>query len=178
MLAMNRKTSSTIRPILSFLAYVGAAFLVAYFLIERHPPTLPVGSLAPVDERVSLLSGGKTSLRKYLRKPLVLNVWAAFCPACMREMPVLSKLATQFRSKVTFLGAAFATPVDEIEAVKRKFLLDYEQVRVTDDFVDVWHARALPTTYVIDRQGSIVWAHVGIISEQELEEVLLGVLKP
>lgn len=175
---MSQKTSSKIKPVLSLLAYVGAAFLVAYLLFERHPPSLPVGSLAPLDEKVSLLSGGKTSLRRYLRKPLVLNVWAGFCPACMREMPVLSRLARRFGSRVTFLGAAFATSVDEIESIKEKFLLEYEQVKVADEFVDAWHARALPTTYVIDRQGAIIWAHVGMAKEDELEEFLLQVLKP
>jgi thiol-disulfide isomerase/thioredoxin len=164
------------KPILSLIAYVAMALFVAYVLIDRHPPTLAVGTVAPIDEKMGMLYGGKTTVRRLLYRPMVINFWASWCPACLKEMPILSKLAKKYRSQMTFLGPALASDIDDIVETKKRFLLDYELVIATDDVVEKWQARVLPTTYVIDQQGTIRWAQAGVVSEAQLEQAIRMVL--
>src|SRR5690606_14431081 len=42
------------------------------------------------DVALSTLDGKPTQLRSFADKPVVLNLWATWCPPCRREMPVLS----------------------------------------------------------------------------------------
>lgn len=169
-------SSLVTKRIFSLFLYIAMAFVVAYVLIDRHPPTLAVGSPAPLDTKISLLSGGKTSVRRFLAQPLVVNFWAGWCAPCLKELPVFSRLAKKYRGQIGFLGPALATDVDDIFALRGRFVIDYELALVSDEVVDIWQARALPTTYIINRQGIIVWAKTGITSEEELGAALQLVL--
>src|SRR5699024_3535079 len=52
-------------------------------------PPLPDLDLAALDERpVSLVS--------YMGQPVVLNLWATWCPPCRREMPVFEQAQAEF----------------------------------------------------------------------------------
>src|SRR5690606_23095565 len=46
--------------------------------------------------------GKPVALQDYVGKPLVVNLWATWCPPCRREMPVLAQ-AQQDNTDVTFL---------------------------------------------------------------------------
>ena len=107
---------------------------------------------------------------------MVINFWASFCAPCLKELPTLSKVASSYHSSVTFLGLAVATDKNDVAQLKAKYFLDYQHAFVTDDVVDKWQARALPTTYLIDRQGKIRWAKSGITNEEELKQAISSVL--
>lgn len=165
-----------LRKILSLAAYVTIACVVAFLVADRHPPTLAVGQIAPVDEKIIRFDGSQTSFRKLLTKPMVINFWATWCPPCRKELPILSKLSHQFRGKVVFVGAALNSDIEEIAALKKQFLITYELLSINDALADLWQARALPTTYLLDTTGKIAWAQAGIASEHELADAINAIV--
>jgi len=162
----------TLRKILSLSAYLLVAVAVAYLLIDRHPIVLAPKSLAPVDTTYYRLSGGTSTIRRMLDKPLVVNFFATWCPPCQKELPALSKVYRQYAGKIGFLGLAVSSNVPDIINLKRKFLIDYELGTIVDDALEIWQARAMPTTYILDKNGRILWAHAGLVTEEQLSQAI------
>lgn len=89
-------------------------------------------------------------------KPIILNVWATWCPPCIKEMPALDALGAKGEFKVI----AIATDRS------RKAVADYlsaqplNNIRILHDAGgkltrEHIYAIGLPHTYIIDTQGII-----------------------
>ncbi len=126
------------------------------------------------------LGGGQVSLTQFSGKPLVLNLWATWCPPCRFEMPLLTKAASE-HSDVVFVFAAqdrgdTASAVrrylDETGLVQGWSLLDARNV-----LQEKLHTTGLPTTYFFDRKGKLVAKHVGAISPEILSQALAEITK-
>lgn len=107
----------------------------------------------------------------------VVNFWASWCVPCIEEHPLLIKLRE--RSGVTIYGVNHK---DQPEA-GRRFLGRYG-----NPFAAVgtdrngrgaieWGVYGMPETFVIDGAGKIAFKHVGPISEESLERVLLPAIE-
>ena len=123
--------------------------------------------------------GNPASLADFKGKPTVVNLWATWCQPCLKEMPSLERLQSQFEGKLTVAavsedrgGAKQVGPfVDKLELHKVKVYLDPKS--------DVGHAfnvRGLPTSIVLDAAGRVVGRVEGA-AEWDGEK-LLGVLRP
>lgn len=96
-------------------------------------------------------------------KPVVLNIWATWCPPCLKEMPTLDALGKQGNYTVV----AIATDGD-VETVK-EFLKKQEWgagVRIWYDANGIvtrekLGAAAVPVTYVLDKTLKVVDVQTG-----------------
>jgi thiol-disulfide isomerase/thioredoxin len=167
---------SLLKKILSLAAYLAIAAVIAFLIADSHPPTLAIGQKAPLDEKIVRADGHAVTFRKMLTKPMVINFWATWCPPCLKELPAFSKLSQRFKEKIIFVGATLNSDREEIAELKKHYVLTYELIAINDSFADVWQARALPTTYLVDTSGTIVWAQSGLIAEAELEKAIKAVL--
>ena len=61
------------------------------------------------------IQGKPAALQDYVGKPLVVNLWATWCPPCRREMPVLAK-AQQDNTEVNFLFVNASNQLGEFES--------------------------------------------------------------
>ncbi|MEO9589186.1 MULTISPECIES: TlpA disulfide reductase family protein [Marinobacter] len=102
-------------------------------------------------------------------KPTVVNLWATWCPPCIREMPVLEKAQSDYPA-VSFV---FANQGEHPETIKR-FLseqnLNLEQV-LSDrqgGFGRATGSQGLPTTLFYNAQGNLVDSHMGELSRASL----------
>ncbi|OBX05337.1 thiol:disulfide interchange protein [Gallibacterium genomosp. 3] len=104
-------------------------------------------------------------------KPLLLNVWATWCPTCYAEHQYLNQLAKQ---AITIIGINYK---DDPEKAK-KWLSDlgnpYQEV--IDDqkgsFGLDLGVYGAPETFVIDCQGIIRYRHAGDVNQQVWQEKL------
>ena len=125
------------------------------------------------DLQVRDMQGNPVNLRDYAGQPLVVNLWATWCPPCRREMPVLMQ-AQQREAAITILfvnQGESAALVGEFLAAQQlsldNLLLD-EQVQLGQ----LVGSRALPTTLFYDAEGRQVGSHLGELSHASLERAL------
>jgi thiol:disulfide interchange protein DsbG len=128
-------------------------------LMQQSTLKLPATELATLDR-------GTTSLSAMSGKPMVVNLWATWCPPCRREMPVLADAQAR-RGDVTF---AFVNQ-GEPENVIREYLRG-EDMQLRNVLLDLFSSvsqeagsRGLPTTLFFDADGRLVDTHMGELSE-------------
>lgn len=117
------------------------------------------------DFTLDTLAGETVSLSSYRGSVVIVNLWASWCAPCRAEMPTIEKLyeANRERGLVVLavnstvqdteqdarsfaeeIGVTFAVLLDRDGSVSRRYLL-----------------RALPSTFVVDRDGIIQSVIVG-----------------
>ena len=129
------------------------------------------------DNTFTLLDGTPIALAEVAdNKPMVVNLWASWCPPCIREMPVLEK-AQQNNPDVTFV---FVNQGEQSETITR-FMGEHKlslQNVLTDTSASLGRttgSQALPTTLFYDANGQQVNAHLGELSHASLAHNLRSV---
>jgi thiol-disulfide isomerase/thioredoxin len=122
------------------------------------------------DATFTLLDGTPVVLAEVAGdKPMVVNLWATWCPPCIREMPVLEQ-AQQENPGITFV---FVNQGEQPETISR-FMSQHElslQNVLTDTSASLGRttgSQALPTTLFYDANGQQVNAHLGELSRASL----------
>ena len=131
---------------------------------------LETGSPAP-DFTLQRRGGGTVALKDLAGKVVVLDFWATWCPPCVEEMPWLVRLAEQHQADGVVFVAASQDEPDERE----KVVADFIQKRVpglapfvawSDPAVTrAYGVQALPTLYVIGRDGKVLRRTRGLADE-------------
>ncbi|MFH0257143.1 DsbE family thiol:disulfide interchange protein [Vibrio rumoiensis] len=132
-----------------------------------------VGKSVPDFELQDLYQQDKTYEQSLFKgQPLLLNVWATWCPTCYAEHQFLNKLSAQ---GVKIVGLNYK---DDREKAKKwlKDLGDPYQVVLFDGSgmfgldLGVYGA---PETFLIDADGHIQYRHVGDVNIDNWNETLL-----
>lgn len=133
------------------------------------------------DFQLEALDGSRVSLSDFKGRVVLINVWATWCPPCVREIPRLVRISTQYRGQgLVVLGvnttyqddrAKVATFVQE-QGISYPVLLDSNNA-----IGQAYGARLLPTSYLIDHDGTIVHLRIGEVDEVQLREQVLALLK-
>lgn len=157
------------RPLLAGVVAGVAAWFCAgavLDLAQRSAPPLPDLQLATLDQR-------PVSLGAYAGRPVVLNLWASWCPPCRREMPAFEQAEAEFPHVAFVL-------VNQGESAQqaRAFLAD-EGLALRNVLLDpasqamqALQSRGLPTTLFFDAQGRLVDTHLGELSMASLKDTL------
>jgi thiol-disulfide isomerase/thioredoxin len=122
---------------------------------------------------LSTLDGASQPLAELRGTPLVLNLWATWCPPCARELPLLVHAARNehgVRIVLIDQGQDAAT----VRAYLRAHRLDPPMVLLDADgaLLRAYHSPGLPTTLFIAPDGRLVSAHVGELSQATLAQAL------
>ncbi|MGQ0506557.1 MAG: TlpA family protein disulfide reductase [Myxococcaceae bacterium] len=131
------------------------------------------------------LGGGTLSLSELRGKVVLLDFWATWCPPCREEMPYLVKVAKELESQGVVLVAASRDEPESAERMVRLFISrmlpplgEHTVVFARGDMARAYHVEALPTLYLIDRNGTVVDGARGQLSESQLRGKLEKVLSP
>lgn len=150
--------------LLSFALLAGGVLL-----IEDQARPLPGTPLVA-------LAGGETSLQALAEeegKPMVVNIWATWCPPCRREMPVF-ETAQQENQDVTFVFVNQGEQASQIQGFinDTELTLDNILLDVPNALGPVLGIMALPTTLYYNAQGRLVDSHMGEVSRATLQRSL------
>lgn len=146
-------------------------------------PPRPPGVGDPVPEYASVnLAGDSVSLGELHGRVVLLNVWATWCPPCRQEIPVLQALHEENAERGLEVVGVSVDAAGEAEAVRRfadQFGITYPiwhdpQERIASTF----RTTGVPTTLLIDREGRLLWRHLGPITadDPELNRLLRATL--
>jgi thiol-disulfide isomerase/thioredoxin len=127
------------------------------------PPPFPDSSYGQMDYSGSVraLNGTEVQLSDFKGKPIYLNLWATWCQPCVAEMPSIENLYLSLKNEeVVFLVVS-----DENEETVQDFIENRQftlPVYLSGEHLpEVFRPTGLPTTFIVDRSGTIVFKHVG-----------------
>lgn len=143
----------------------GAGTLALNFgMAEKQ--TLPPIALISMD-------GAPVKLDDFKGKPTVINLWATWCPPCIREMPVLLQAQVDHPA-VNFVFVNAGEPAERVSGWlhSRKLPLKNVLLDVTNQTTAHFKTPGLPTTLFFDANGVLVSVRVGEVSRATLMERL------
>ena len=136
---------------------------------EEH--MLLTGSTA-ANFALKTLGGESVTLNQTRGKVVVLDFWATWCPPCREELPHIEKLREEFAGQVQFFGVN-----DEESGTVKDFLRKqaYDLTVLLDGKKQVhreYGVSAIPTMFIIDKQGVIREHFIGSRSESKLRQAI------
>ncbi|MCK4578300.1 MAG: TlpA family protein disulfide reductase [Candidatus Marinimicrobia bacterium] len=139
---------------------------------KATPPVEPGLVMAP-DFTLTSMNGRPITMSKLRGKVVLINFWATWCPPCRQEIPDLSNIYANYKDKdFVILGISLDDlNTDEIAKFARNYRMTYPVLHgPRSELGDITMAyggiQAIPTTFLIDKQGYIRKVYVGARSEK------------
>ncbi len=134
--------------------------------MHRSAPPLPELALTTLD-------GQPIHLAAYKGRPVVLNLWASWCPPCRREMPVFE----QAQKAVPDIAIVMVNQGESAQQAGN--FLRRQGLALSDVLLDsssqtmkVMGSKGLPTTLFFDAQGQLVDSHMGELTMAGLKGIV------
>ena len=161
----------------AFIALV-VVLAVGLRLNPREVPSPLIGKPAPPFELPLLNEPDKRfSQKDMLGKVWIMNVWASWCPPCLVEHPVVTRIARSGLAPV--VGLNYKDTRDEaLPWLKRNG--DPYQLIVFDSNGRIgidYGVYGVPETYVIDRKGIIRYKHIGPLTADVVQKKVEPLVK-
>jgi cytochrome c biogenesis protein CcmG/thiol:disulfide interchange protein DsbE len=140
----------------------GAVWFSLLAPAQGAPNTAQTGSPAP-QIALPIVGGGTSDLTAHRGKVVLLNFWATWCEPCKAEMPALQQLADELRDRPFILYSIdLQEDAPQVEAFQRQYGLRLNALLDENgDVVRAYGVRALPSTFVIDKQGVLRLKRIG-----------------
>lgn len=119
------------------------------------------------------LEGTAVNLASFEGKPTVVNLWATWCPPCVREMPVLQK-AQATNPSVNFVFVNQGEALQQVAGwmVERQLALRNVVLDRSRKVGAAFGHSAYPTTLFFDAKGTLVATRIGELSAASLSQRL------
>ena len=117
----------------------------------------------PVEIQLKDVYGNTVRLSDFRGKVVFLNFWATWCAACVVEMPSMEKLHRRLKDKDFVMIAINMQESDvQVKTFFEKLKLSFAALLDSNGEVATGFAvNALPTTFVLDKEGRIAGAAIG-----------------
>ncbi len=132
-------------------------------------PAEPVDDGLPDLELPCLGGGPSVNLADLRGTPMVLNVWAAWCVNCDREMPLFAAAMAEAGERVRFFGVHYKAAEKYGERSAADFGVPFPSVHDEDGDKTALQLRATapPQTLFVTAEGRVVGHQVGEIKTRE-----------
>lgn len=159
-------------PLLAFL-WLTIFLLRGLFSDPTELSSALVGKPVPQFELPDIYDPSTTYTEAVLHgRPMLLNVWATWCPTCRAEHAYLNKLAQQgvYIVGLNYKDDSRAKAVDWLNTLGDPYRLNLfdERGAVAIDF-GVYGA---PETFLINANGEVMYRHVGDVNERVWSTIL------
>jgi cytochrome c biogenesis protein CcmG, thiol:disulfide interchange protein DsbE len=145
-------------------------------LIGKQAPTLELAALEGLNDN-GVTVPGITANTLARGTPVIVNFWASWCAPCVGEHPLL--IILKEKTGVPLIGVNYKDQA----AGARRFLGRYGNpfnavgVDPNGRAAIEWGVYGMPETFIIDAQGRIAHKHIGAITPEALENVLIPAIE-
>jgi thiol-disulfide isomerase/thioredoxin len=142
---------------LSSAAASGDKAMVIRF--AKDPQPAPPFLLVDID-------GKPVSTAAWQGKVVIVNFWATWCPPCREEIPILIHLADKYKDDLVVVGVSVDDgEPNEVREFARHVGINYPIVmRNRELLLEYGGVPALPTSFMINKEGRVVQKHEGLFS--------------
>ena len=167
---------------LGIAGFIGLRALVQDRMSKVNNINLSVtkGQEAP-DFVLPLTDGSEAKLSKLLKdkEVVVLNIFASWCGPCEREFPDMEKTYQKYKDKMEIVAVSGDLVLDEMEDMvkyKEEHNLSF-LIGMKNETIDSLKIGGFPTTYIIDRNGRIVFSQSSaFVHEGDFEKVVTSLM--
>ena len=167
---------------LGVAGYLGLRALVQDQMKKVNNINLSVakGQEAP-DFALPLTDGSEAKLSELLKdkEVVVLNIFASWCGPCEKEFPDMEKTYQKYKDKMEIVAVSGDLVLDEMEDMvkyKEEHNLSF-LIGMKNESIDSLKVGGFPTTYIIDRNGRIVFSQSSaFLREGDFEKVVTSLM--
>jgi thiol-disulfide isomerase/thioredoxin len=123
------------------------------------------------DAQFQRLDGTEFGVAPEQKTYTVLHFWATWCKPCLAEFPELKNALPRLQSDSVAFFLATEEDLDQIRAFEEKRNFGLEFLHLKKGTLADFEVHALPTTLVIDRQGKVVYRHMGQLNWQDVTSI-------
>jgi len=147
--------------------------VVSFTVLAQEEEATLSGRQAP-NFKLENLDGDYVELNQFLGEgPVLLSFWATWCKPCLEELQEYQKIYDEFKDKGFKMLAISVDDVRTLAKVKPYIrsrgytfpvLLDSNS-----DVARIYYAQAVPFSVLMDKNGVILYSHLGYTRGDELE---------
>jgi cytochrome c biogenesis protein CcmG, thiol:disulfide interchange protein DsbE len=160
------------------LALVLSAAAVAGVLGYRHLESLTAQS--PMTVQLTLLDGqGNRSLAAWRGTPVVVNLFASWCPSCLAEMPLFERAAHEYAGRVVIVGVDSQDSTAAGLSMARQLGITYPLLADTShaDLYALLGGQGMPVTAFIRGDGTVEQVYSGELDDALLRQLIDQLLR-
>jgi len=142
--------------------------------------SVEVDQMAPNFSVQNLLDGKHVSLEQLKGKVVYLDFWASWCPPCLKSFPFMEQLKQKYGKRGLVV---IAISLDEnfedawvfLNQTQASFVIAHN---ISGDIATRYDVQAMPSTYLIGRDGKIKLRHLGFNTgdKDKLQRIIESVL--
>lgn len=121
-----------------------------------NKPEAPEFLLRDMNEKIK-------ELDDYRGKPIIINFWATWCPPCRDELPSMNRAWKKIKDEgIQMLAIDIGEDEEAISSFTKNYPIDFTiLLDESSEEISNWSIRGLPTTFVLDPQGHVIYRAVG-----------------
>jgi len=145
-------------------------FAVTFIFLSINANATPSQSLTPISGKPQApefkmmdMDDVVHKLSDYKGKPIIINFWATWCPPCRAELPSMNRAWKKVKDDgIEMLAVNVGEDEDTIFAFSGEYPIDFT-VLLDENGKEIrnWPIKGLPTTFVVDPKGRIIYQAVG-----------------
>jgi len=132
---------------------------------------------APRFAEKDIFGKSTVALEDYLGKIVLLNFWATWCAPCREEITALKALQASHKGLVAVIGVSVFSSDQDTEQFYKDYGITYPVFYGSFDLMERYDkVAAIPTTFIVDKQGAIAAKVIGSRTREQYEEMLKPLL--
>lgn len=115
------------------------------------------------DSELKDMDGELHKMSDYRGKPVIVNFWATWCPPCRAELPSMNRAWAKVKDEgIEMLAVNMGENEDMIFPFTGDHPIDFTiLLDQTGQYALDWRVKGLPTTFVVNPDGQVVYQAVG-----------------
>jgi thiol-disulfide isomerase/thioredoxin len=162
------------------LCFVGLLIVPLAACKPKSDPATPAPLTAAPAWKLQDLDGQLVDFAQFKGKVVVIDFWATWCAPCRSEIPGYVALQEKYgKAGLAFVGISLDTVAPaEVRQFVAQNHMNYPVVIGDESVTAIFGGvDAIPTTFIVDRQGNIRYRKVGAEATAAFEQRLLPWLK-